>query len=423
MLSDPSATTAYKAIHTLFWAVRVTPGLQVRRLQRAFDAVAARHDTLRLRFVPGSDGTRVEVMPRHPFGVIVEDHGPQSEETITRIVTAFAAEEIPVDADALFDMQLLQFGEAGDVLVMRAQHAVLDGYGIALFTDELIKALLGLPMLTRPVSHADYLRRLSGQLRARNDVKAAFWANVLSRDLPPIPMGRAALGLDRLTSGTPRSTQRRTDPLSIAERSELIGWVRANGLSLYAHVYASFAETLLHLSGADGMLAECVVGRSDPALTGYIGPALQQIPVPVEAAPALSAMDRARRFAARLAEALEHLPYDFRADRRAAETLNGSDWGRYLVHMPFPRAQLRQSQIGSLVGDAATGGASFWNHRFKLMDVPRPLHCLEELYCNLAETDGAYELFLASEKTSFDAAGLDAFAKTLRTRLLSFRSD
>lgn len=80
------------------------------------------------------------------------------ENEIQGISEKFARDVIPLDAPALVCLDLLEFGEHGDVVVFRAHHAITDGYGLTILVEDLVKLLFGVPTGKPPLTYSGYFR-------------------------------------------------------------------------------------------------------------------------------------------------------------------------------------------------------------------------------------------------------------------------
>ncbi|KAG1647415.1 Chondramide synthase cmdD [Nymphon striatum] len=154
---DPDTTKSYHDYLTVRWAVRIMPGISPRTLRRAFDNLVARHEPLRLRFVQTNGGWKSEVLAEHPLGLIVEDFGAMSKDEQQAIVTERVRRPLTALSDALFEMRLLRFERSGDVLMMRANHAIIDGFSVGLLIEELLKHIVGVPVGPPPLSYGEFV--------------------------------------------------------------------------------------------------------------------------------------------------------------------------------------------------------------------------------------------------------------------------
>ena len=92
----------------------------------------------------------------HPLGVEVHDYRGVAKEELNQIALTHARCPLEMDEPALVRLDLLKFGEHGDVVVFRGQHSVADGFASALLMEDLIKLVLRQPAQGPALSYADY---------------------------------------------------------------------------------------------------------------------------------------------------------------------------------------------------------------------------------------------------------------------------
>ncbi len=256
-------------------ALRLDGPLELRSLELAFDALAARHESLRTSFAAPS-GKPVQVIA-HDLSIPCEvDDGegfsqPQIDLWIREQVTApFSLRNGP-----LLRVRLLKLAAETHVLVLVIHHIVADGWSMGvLFSDlsALYEASMGaqapqLPDL--PVQYADYAawqrRWLSG---AELDRQLSFWREQLS-DAPPV----LELPTDR-----PRPQHQGHAGAKLARRFsvEVSGQLRQlaeqTDSTLFMVMLTAFAEVLARWSGQrDVVVGTPIAGRRYSALEGLIG--------------------------------------------------------------------------------------------------------------------------------------------------------
>ncbi|MBK4991728.1 condensation domain-containing protein, partial [Pseudomonas sp. S36] len=224
---DP-LSTAYHIPTTL----RMRGALDVPALERAFNALIARHDTLRTHFqhvegevrqVVGAEAAlRLEVEKAEGEGV---DHDG--------IIRAFAARETqqPFDLDngPLLRVRLLALAEHDHVLVLTQHHIVSDGWSMQVMVRELVElyahfaqgAPVQLPEL--PIQYSDYAIWQRHWMEAgEQERQLGYWLDHLGSDHSVL-----ALPLDH-----PRPAQQsfRGERLQVVLRPGL-----AQGLQTLAH--------------------------------------------------------------------------------------------------------------------------------------------------------------------------------------------
>lgn len=166
-------------------SVHVAGGLDPRRLERAVDAVVARHEILRTRFAMRDDELVqcVEAVAP-PSRVLVED-GDQELAGIERreLLRRFDLADGP-----LFQ---LTYVRPHDVLMLTMHHIVCDAISVAIFTEEVLKAYaLRRDSLPAPaIQHGDYalwLHELDD--RGLLEPSRAYWEQKLKDGVPALKL-------------------------------------------------------------------------------------------------------------------------------------------------------------------------------------------------------------------------------------------
>ncbi len=251
--------------YTIPVAWRLTGPLDRGRLSAAFDALVARHETLRTRFTV-VDG----VVSRHvdPAWDGVDWREAGTVEDITLAADAVAREPFDLAAGPVFRVTVWRLGATDHVVLLTMHHIVADGWSMGVLVRDL-EALYGggtLPEL--PVGYADFAawqrRKLAGD-RAAGEL--GYWRNRLA-GLPPLelPTDRVRPGR-RDTAGAICEFALEPETVSGLER---LG--REHNATLYMTLLAAFEVLLGRWSGqTDFGVGTPVAGRSRPEVENLIG--------------------------------------------------------------------------------------------------------------------------------------------------------
>jgi amino acid adenylation domain-containing protein len=167
-------------------AVRLKGELDVSALRRAFDAVVARHESLRTVFREVDGEPRQVVLEAGPAALEFEDlsglEAVERESAVAGRVSAAAGWIFDLNEGPLFRGWLLRLGEAEHVLVVVKHHIITDGWSMRLLTGEIGRLYAAyraggeavLPAL--PIQYADYA---VWQRRYRGGAGAGAGAGVL----------------------------------------------------------------------------------------------------------------------------------------------------------------------------------------------------------------------------------------------------
>lgn len=148
-ISDPAATGTLRRASLLCQAIRIRPGVDAHRLQRAVDRVVDRHEFLRTRFTRYGGQWRA-VASHETSPLVIHDMPGTSDAAITQSMRDIADRAYDVSQTPLVEVHLLRSGKAGDVVLVRLFEGVADGWSLGIILDELLKAYIGLDLGGQP---------------------------------------------------------------------------------------------------------------------------------------------------------------------------------------------------------------------------------------------------------------------------------
>lgn len=171
-------------------ALELDGALDAARVERALNAVIARHESLRTRFV-AVDGTPAQdIAAGRPVSLALHDVSSadraSAEEHVRRYAASLAAQPFDLSADALVRGALLKLAPRRHVLLLVIHHIVVDGWSVNVLMRELCASYIGeaLPALT--LQYADFA---AWQRDARHEQALAaqldYWRKQLA-DSPPL---------------------------------------------------------------------------------------------------------------------------------------------------------------------------------------------------------------------------------------------
>lgn len=155
--------------------------IDAERLNRAFQAVVARHDSLRTGFELRGDEAVL----------VIYDHVPAALAVVTASELAAAVKACVVAYDLacppLARLSLLRTADGRSALVFDVHHIIIDGLAIRVFFRELLAAYRGERFLTPAAQYPDYLAWLD---RRAPDfaTMAEFWCEHLGAPLPKLQL-------------------------------------------------------------------------------------------------------------------------------------------------------------------------------------------------------------------------------------------
>ncbi|WP_243263254.1 condensation domain-containing protein [Sulfitobacter dubius] len=410
---DPETSVGFHINQTISWAVRITPGVSSRTLRRAFDQLVLRHDSLRLRFVELGNVWRAEILPNHPIGLIIEELGEMSEAAQKKAIMARCAKPLTALSDPMFEMCLLKFGGAGDVILVRVHHAIIDGYSIVLLLEELLKHALSMPVSESPLSHGDFISHRGKQILTRAEEKEAFWREGLFPLPEKLNIGRKAQGLPDLSPKNISKTKMLNDVLTPQVSAQVEVLVKNTGVSAFCHLHAAFSETLCAQAGQGAVLVHSVVGRREAAVASFIGAEMLEFPL------RYSCGSGAGWVSEQISASAEMLPTSALDD----DTLMGqeirakADWMRFLVHIRTPTGRFSTSPFRKIFEEAMIGKISFGFLTMERIDLPKEADSGFELQMNVTSSPQGPQASLIGNAASWGQADLGQLAQEIDARV------
>ena len=122
-------------------ALRIRHAIDIGLLREAMNAIVARHEILRTRFVDIDDEPAQAIDSAVDVGMSVDDLGTRDDDALQTIVASALREEWERPFDLargpLLRLRLLTFGDRDHVLVRTFHHIVFDGWSRGIVNREL----------------------------------------------------------------------------------------------------------------------------------------------------------------------------------------------------------------------------------------------------------------------------------------------
>ncbi|CAN7654321.1 non-ribosomal peptide synthase/polyketide synthase [Pseudomonas brassicacearum] len=260
-------------------ALRLKGRLDVAALERSFNALVERHESLRTTFIENGEQT-VQVTHRQmPLRITVEAlpvGSPLSQDdSIKAFVERESARPFDLRQGPLLRVSLLNIAEDDHVLVLIQHHIISDGWSMQVLVDELVRHYaadtagqsLVLPELT--VQYADYAIWQRHWLEAgERERQLAYWVQTLGREQPVLE-----LPLDHPRPPVQSFRGARLD-LNLAPElgAALKQLAQREGASLFMVLLASFQALLHRYSGQPQIrVGVPVANRNRVETEGLIG--------------------------------------------------------------------------------------------------------------------------------------------------------
>ncbi|MEF2036508.1 pyoverdine non-ribosomal peptide synthetase PvdD [Pseudomonas aeruginosa] len=230
-------------------ALRLRGRLDVDALQRSFDSLVARHETLRTRFRLEGGRSYQQVQPAVSVSIEREQFG---EEGLIERIQAIVVQPFDLEREPLLRVNLLQLAEDDHVLVLVQHHIVSDGWSMQVMVEELVQLYaaysrgLDVVLPALPIQYADYaLWQRSWMEAGEKERQLAYWTGLLGGEQPVLE-----LPFDR---PRPARQSHRGAQLGFELPRELVEAVRAlaqrEGASSFMLLLASFQTLLYRYSG------------------------------------------------------------------------------------------------------------------------------------------------------------------------------
>ncbi|VVO90666.1 Linear gramicidin synthase subunit B [Pseudomonas fluorescens] len=258
-------------------ALRLRGELDLPALQRSFDALIARHESLRTCFVEEQGQTLQVIQAQATLELAVEDIAGELDDcALQALVAAETLHLFDLHKGPLLRVKLLRMAADDHALIITLHHIVSDGWSMGIMVDELVALYAAysanktaqLPAL--PVQYADYAVWQRQWMEAgERERQLSYWTAQLGDGEQP---------LLELPTDRPRPSEQsyRGARQDIALSAELAAGLKhvaqRENVTLFALLLASF-QTLLHrYSGqADIRVGVPVANRNRVETEGLIG--------------------------------------------------------------------------------------------------------------------------------------------------------
>jgi amino acid adenylation domain-containing protein/non-ribosomal peptide synthase protein (TIGR01720 family) len=267
------------AAYNLASGFRLRGDLDAAALGRAFDALVARHESLRTTFPERGGAPVQQVAAPAPVPIHAEDLRPLApgarEAAVRDRLAAAGARPFDLARGPLLRVSLLRTDDAEWVIVFAAHHVVLDGWSAGVMARELAAlydafasgADAGLSPL--PVQYADYAVWQREQMAGPAPEAQLAWWRARLQGAPPLlelptdhPRPAAAAG--------GAGVREFVLPAELSERLRELG--RREGATLFMTLLAALQALLGRISGQDDVLVGApVAGRGRLETEGVVG--------------------------------------------------------------------------------------------------------------------------------------------------------
>ncbi len=308
-----------KCLYNLAFPTRLTGRVNVAALEKSFNAITERHETLRTTFtlVEGQPMQVIAQSQKIKLPIIELSHISQAEQTarVDELIKAHAQQVFDLKSGPLLRVGLIQLNDTESILLLTAHHIVFDGWSMGIFLKELegfYDAFCGdqsftLPEL--PIQYGDFAvwqrNRLQGDTL---ETHAAYWQEKLSGTLPvlalpcdrPRPKSQTYAGAVDLFS-LPK-------PLTQA----LLAFAQREGSTLFMVLLTAFNILLYRYSGQEDLLVGTpIANRNQAEIEGLIGVFINTLVLRSDLSGNPSVRELLRRVRQTTLEAYSHQDFPF----------------------------------------------------------------------------------------------------------------
>jgi amino acid adenylation domain-containing protein len=291
---------------------QLTGHLDPARLQRAVNALVARHEALRVTFRMDDDVLMQRITPLSDFNMsleIVHYDEPMLAQELQNIIRQFASRPFDLERGPLLRVHLLQLGRDSQVLMLSTHHIVVDGWSLDLLIRDL-GAFVASDESTLPAITTSYREQFvtvgDGHMNG-SGASADYWLTQYA-DIPPLlelpvrtERGSVAFQGAYLDCRLPK-------PL----RSQLKKLSQEQGGTNFTALFALFAAFLSRYTENGHMvLGTSLVERGGQAAEQLVSMLVRIVPLRIFVAPTATLIDLYAQVRTTFGEALRHRSYSY----------------------------------------------------------------------------------------------------------------
>ncbi|CAM2140153.1 Surfactin synthase subunit 1 [Paraburkholderia tropica] len=238
--------------------------LDILKLERAFDGLISRHESLRTSFVLEGSTPRQQIHDSVQFNIeMIERSGRSNEEVMTSFVRRFDLSKAP-----LLRIGLMELEENRHMLLFDMHHLISDGVSIGIILEELAQIYRGEQLPELRLQYKDYAVWQSAQAAEGYQEDQAYWKEAFAGELPVL----------QLLSDYPRPPvqsfegDRVSIKLDAELKNRLYRLAEKNGATLYMVMLSAYYTLLSKYTGQDDIIVGTPsAGRHHSDTEGIVG--------------------------------------------------------------------------------------------------------------------------------------------------------
>lgn len=278
--------------------------LDIQKLERAFQGLIRRHESLRTSFVLENSTPRQNIHDSVDFNIEMIERGGRSDEAImASFVRTFDLAKAP-----LFRIGLLGLEENRHMLLFDMHHLISDGVSIGIMLEELARIYKGEQLPELRLQYKDYAVWQSRQAAEGYKKDQAYWKEVFAGELPVL----------QLLSDYPRPPvqsfegDRVSIKLDAGGKDRLNRLAEQNGATLYMVMLSAYYTLLSKYTGQEDIIVGTPsAGRNHSDTEGIIGMFVNTLAIRSEVKQEETFTQLISRVRKRVLDAFSHQDYPF----------------------------------------------------------------------------------------------------------------
>lgn len=397
----------------------IRPGVDSRKLQRAYRKLLLRHDILRLRFDGEPDTWTSRICGVGERGLRIIDFGDIDDATFDKEVRELALSPICPLAAELAELLLIRCGSRGDVVCFRMNHIISDGTGMITMLNDLIKFMMGLPVGGPPPTHQEFLEHIELP-RVQWLERKKYWQDALLPAPAALPIGRSANGETPSPGCWYGHRCCVTPDLRPEQRAGLERRAKNASPLLSAYLGAVLVRAMASLTGQDRMYVRFLAGPSDPRIASYSGFNTYAFPLLYDRSITNDLVSLAIDAGKRLANAVSNVPFEFTNNyvpmlkEIAAAGGNPNQLG---VYTGTPRRHLANTLLAPFADVPAGEKIQVGPYGIELLNYKHPMNYGTDITLEYCGVEELFDITLITDKNSFSEAETADIADAVRVEL------
>ena len=260
-------------------AVRLTGSLNIPLLEKSFNEIIDRHETLRTHFTT-VNGEPVQIIDSTlnlsiPILNLEVFEGKEQESEVLKLATQEAKKPFNLAKDPLLRVTLLKLNPTDHVVLLTLHHIIADGWSMEILIKELTCLYEAFsngqtsPLPPLPIQYGDFAtwqrQRLQGE---KLDQQLAYWKEQLQGSFPvlQLPTDFVRSRIQGFRGGN------QTFSLSTQLTEQLKTLAQKEGVTLFMTLLAAFKVLLYRYSGQkDIIVGSPIANRNRTEIEGLIG--------------------------------------------------------------------------------------------------------------------------------------------------------